>query len=79
MSLSAIPASGAPPTIGETPTTGPRRAATASRTPGSARIGAIETTGFDGQINRTSASAIASRIPGAGLACSIPSNLIAFT
>ena len=48
ISLSAIPARGAPPTIGETPTTGPLRAATASRTPGTTRMGPIDTTGFDG-------------------------------
>src|SRR3954451_22490180 len=63
MSRSAIPATGAPPTIGLTPVTTARQAETASRMPGTARIGPIETTGLDGQIIMTSAPAIASATP----------------
>ncbi len=51
-----------------------RRAATASRTPGTARIVPIDTTGLEGQITIVSASAIASSTPGAGTAASMPSN-----
>ena len=60
ISWSAIPASGAPPTMPLTPATTARRAATASRIPGTARIGPIDTTGFDGQ--STMASALRDRL-----------------
>ena len=55
MSRSAGPFTGAPPTIGLTPTTRSRRATSTSRMPGTARIGPIEITGFDGQITIVSA------------------------
>ena len=48
-----------PPTNGLTATTGAGAARSASRIPGSARIGPIEMTGFDGPITIASASAIA--------------------
>ena len=55
ISRSAGPFTGAPPTIGLTATTRSRRATSTSRTPGTARIGPIEITGFDGQITIVSA------------------------
>ena len=73
-----MPRSGAPPTIGETPTTRGRRAAIASRTPRTARMGATDATGFEGHSTIASASAIASSTPGAGSA-SAPPYRIAFT
>ena len=79
MSLSAMPATGPPPTIPLMPTTRSRRAPTASRTPGTARMGAIETTGFEGQHTIASASTIASRTPGAGRAADAPSYRTPFT
>ena len=48
------------------------RAATASRMPRTARIGPIETTGFEGQITTASADPIASSTPGAGDAADDP-------
>ena len=48
-SRSAGPFTGAPPTIGEIATTGAPLARSASRMPGTARIGPIETTGLLGQ------------------------------
>ena len=62
-----------PATIGLTATTRSRRAATAARIPGTARIGSIEMNGLDGAITTTSAAAIASSTPGAGRAASAPS------
>ncbi len=59
---SAGPLSARPATIGETAATRiPRRRASAmaSRIPGTARIGAMETSGFDGQITIASAPASA--------------------
>ena len=53
-----------PPTSGETATT--RLPASASRMPGTARIGRMETNGFEGARKTISASATASRTPGAG-------------
>ena len=58
--------------IGETPTTRADVDRNASRMPGTARIGPIDTTGFDGASSTTSASAIASTTPGAGVASEIP-------
>ena len=58
--------------IGETPTTRPGAAASASRMPGTASTGPIDTIGFDGATSTTSAAAIASTTPGAGRACVIP-------
>ena len=64
---------GASPTIGEIPTTRSRRATSASRMPGTARIGAMEITGFDGHSTIVSAAAMASSTPGAGRAAPAPS------
>ncbi len=72
-----MPRTGAPPMIGESPTTGAEAAATASRMPGTARMVPIETTGLDGGKRMTSASARASSTPGAGLAVSAPTGTIA--
>ena len=58
-------------TSGETATT--RFPASASRMPGTARIGPMETNGFEGARKTTSAPAIASSTPGAGRASSAPS------
>ena len=69
---SAIPRTGAPPMMGETPTTGPAAARSASRMPGMARIGAIETTGLLGASSTASALVRASVTPGAGFAESAP-------
>ena len=73
MSRSAGPFTGAPPTIGLIAITRSRRATSASRMPGTARIGPIEITGFDGQITIVSAVRSASSTPGAGRAASAPS------
>ena len=56
----------APATIGDTATTSARRAASASRTPGTRSTGSIESSGFDGATTTRSAAAIASITPGAG-------------
>ena len=53
-----------PPTSGEMAAT--RLSASASWIPGTARIGWIETNGFEGAMTTRSASAIASSTPGAG-------------
>ena len=66
MSRSAGPFTGRPAMIGLTPTTRSRRATSASRTPGTARIGPIEITGLLGHTSTVSASAIASSTPGRG-------------
>ena len=58
---SAIPRTGAPPMIGDSPTTGARAARSAVRMPGTARMVLIDTTGLDGAIRISSACAIASR------------------
>ena len=71
-SLSAMPLTGAPPTIGVTATTRQGAASTAARIPGTARMGAIDTTGLDGQIRTPLAVARASVTPGAGRASSTP-------
>ena len=73
MSRSAGPLTVAPWMIGLTPTTRPRRARRASRTPGRARIGPMEITGFDGQRRMASASARASSTAGPGRAPAAPS------
>ena len=57
-----------PPTKGLTATTGAAAARSASRIPGTARIGPIEITGFEGPITIASAPAIASSTSGVGLA-----------
>ena len=56
ISRSAGPFSAAPATMGETATTRARRAGSASRTPGTASSGPMETTGFDGHTTIVSAS-----------------------
>ena len=63
---SAGPLSAAPPTIGEIATTEERRAASRSSMPGSARIGPIDTSGFDGAITTTSASVSAASVAAVG-------------
>src|SRR5205814_1338346 len=67
-----MPRTGAPPMIGDTPTTGAPPRTSASRSSVTARIGAIDTTGLLGATSTTSASASASSTPGAGLAASAP-------
>ena len=63
-SRSAMPRTGAPPTIGETPTTAPASRGRASRMPGTARIVPIETTGLDG--GKRTTSAVGDRLEHAG-------------
>ena len=53
---SAMPRTGAPPMIGDTPTTGAGPFATASRRPGTASTGAMLTTGLLGATSTTSAA-----------------------
>jgi hypothetical protein len=79
MSRSAGPLTVAPRMIGLTATTCARRACRASRTPGRARIGPTEITGFDGQSRMASASARASSTPGPGRASAAPSKRTAAT
>ena len=55
MKASVGPLTARPPTSGLTATTGPGAAAIASRIPGTARIGPIEITGFEGPTITTSA------------------------
>lgn len=64
--------------MGDRPTTGTPASAIASRMPGTARIVPTETTGLDGGKRMTSASPIASRTPGAGLAPSAPTGSTAY-
>ena len=63
-----------PATIGLTATTGAEAPASASRRPGSARIGAIEASGLDGPITSARARAIAASARSLGRACSAPRN-----
>ena len=65
-----MPRTGAPPMIGDTPTTVFWR--TASAIPGTARMVPMLTTGLDGGSRTASAAAIASRTPGAGVAACAP-------
>ena len=67
-----MPRTGARPMIGESPTTGAGVSRSASRMPGTARIVPMLTTGLLGASSTTSASAIDSGTPGAGLASSRP-------
>ena len=69
---SAMPRTGAPAMIGETPTTGADAVDKASRMPGTDRMVPMLTTGLDGGSSTTSAAASASITPGAGLAVSAP-------
>ena len=72
-----MPSTGAPPRMPAKPTTGAGLARRASRIPGTARIGPIETTGLLGATRIRSAAAIASATPGAGRADSMPTRVIA--
>ena len=74
-----MPASGAPPTIGEMPTVASRRPATVFPIPGTDRMGRSDAMGFDGQSTTTSAASMASSTPGAGRAASTPWYRIALT
>src|SRR5207247_3128990 len=60
------PFSDFPPTMGHTASTSRLRARSASRIPGTARIGPMLISGLLGQIRIRPASRIASRTPGAG-------------
>ena len=71
---SAIPRTGEPPMMGDTPTT--VFAATAALMPGTARIVPMLTTGFEGGKSTTSASAMVSSTPGAGAASAAPTAMI---
>ena len=74
---SAGPLSARPPMIGLTAATGTprlRAASRSSRRPGTARIGATDTSGFEGQTTIADASASAARTSGVGRAASIPAN-----
>src|SRR5262249_2938065 len=73
INAAAGPLTAAPATIGLTPITRPRVEASASAMPGTATIGPIDVTGFDGHTTTTSASRIASSTPGAGRARAAPS------
>ncbi len=67
-----MPRTGAPPTMGETATTGAGVRRSASAMPSMRRMVPIETTGLLGGSSTTSASRIASRTPGPGFAVSLP-------
>src|SRR5215510_10741607 len=67
-----MPRTGAPPMIGDTPTTVLARIASAI--PGTARMVPMLTTGLDGGSRTTSASVMAASTPGAGAASAAPSN-----
>src|SRR5579872_3528878 len=70
--IPAGPATGALPTIGLTAATLPRARVSASRTPGTARMGPILVIGLLGAISTASAAVIASTTPGAGSASDAP-------
>src|SRR5712691_2736488 len=72
ISAPAGPLTGASPTIGLTPMTGARVSPSAATIPGTAKMGPMDVTGFDGQTTTRSAPAIASRTPGAGRASAAP-------
>ena len=74
MNAAVGPLSTSPPTIGLTATTGAGAAISASRMPGTARIGAIETSGLEGPITIARAPAIAASTSALGRACSAPRN-----
>ena len=65
-SRSAGPFNAAPAMMGDTATTLSRRAFNASEIPGTATMGPIDTIGLEGHTTTRSASAMASRTPGAG-------------
>ena len=69
----AGPFNARPPTMGETAAT--RVFRSASRTPGTARIGPMLMIGFDGQMMTAAASPIACSNPGAGWAFFAPSKM----
>src|SRR5215218_9141799 len=70
--LSAGPLSARPPTMGLTATLGAGEEASASRIPGTARIGPMLTTGLEGQNTTRSAPASASRTASVGRASPMP-------
>ncbi len=78
-SLSAMPRTGAPPMIGVTATVWAAAFWMAARIPGTARMGAIDTTGLEGQRMMPSAPAMASSSPGAARARSIPAKVMRST
>lgn len=67
-----MPTDRAPAHDGGDPTTGASVLVSASRTPGTARMIPIETTGLDGGNSTRSADSMASSTPGAGPARSMP-------
>ncbi len=71
-----MPRTGAPPTIGDSPTTGAGEATRASRRPGTASTVPMLTTGLDGGSSTRSAVANASSTPGPGFASSAPTATI---
>ena len=75
MNLSVGPLTTSPATNGLTATTGASAPAIASRIPGTARIGPIEITGFEGPMTIASAAASAASASGVAVAASIPSQL----
>ena len=77
--FAAGPLSARPPTIGEMAATLSRLSCSASRMPGTARIGPMLINGFDGQRIIASAFAMASSKPGAGAASEAPSKRMAVT
>src|SRR4051812_48836270 len=72
MNGSVGPLTIAPPTTGDTPTSGAGDARSAGAIPGTARIGRIEITGFDGPTTIARAAAIASSAAAGGEAASTP-------
>jgi hypothetical protein len=70
----AGPVTAAPPTIGLTAAMRARLSRSASRIPGTARIGAMLVTGLLGASSTRSAERIASVTPGAGSASEAPAN-----
>ena len=79
MNASVGPLSTCPPTSGETATTGAGQPRSASRIPGTARIGPIEMTGFDGPTITARARRARPRPPALGAAASAPRNATSST
>src|ERR1039458_10128304 len=73
-SVPAGPLTAAPPTIGLTAAMRARLSRSASRIPGTARMGAMLVTGLLGASSTRSAARIASITPGAGSASDAPAN-----
>ena len=76
MNLSVGPLTTAPATNGLTATTGAAAPSISALRPGTARIGPIEMTGFDGPITIASAPSIAARSSGLTRAPLTPANSI---